>query len=188
MKIIIAHGTGGSPSINWFPWLSQELHTLGQTVITPKFPTPEGQSLESWLKTFEASFGFSNINDDCIVIGHSIGAAFVLRLLEQTKTPVKASFLVASFIQELGLPEYDILNKSFIAGSFDWETIKEHSHNFFVYHADNDPYVPLNCGQTVASALNIPLTLIPNGGHLNAESGYTQFPEILSSIKTLLNS
>jgi len=53
ISIIIIHGTGGSPNSNWFPWLKSELEKLGHTVFAPKFPTPEKQSLENWLKVFK---------------------------------------------------------------------------------------------------------------------------------------
>lgn len=90
-NIFIIHGTGGSPEGNWFPWLSKELNKLGHEAYVPKFPTPEGQSLESWLKVFEDYKKY--INEETILVGHSLGAAFLLSLLEHLDQPVKASFL-----------------------------------------------------------------------------------------------
>lgn len=49
----IIHGVGGHPEENWFPWLKKELEKIGYRVFVPKFPTPEGQTLTNWLKTFE---------------------------------------------------------------------------------------------------------------------------------------
>lgn len=52
-KIFLLHGSYGSPEGNWFPWLKKELEKLDCTVLIPKFPTPENQSLETWLAVFK---------------------------------------------------------------------------------------------------------------------------------------
>ena len=53
MNVFIIHGIYGNPNENWFPWLKTELEKKGHEAIAPKFPTPIGQSLESWLKIFK---------------------------------------------------------------------------------------------------------------------------------------
>ncbi len=186
MKIAITHGTGGNPSINWFPWLSQELRALGHSVIVPAYPTPERQSLNNWFSTFDEEFGFPNLTKETVLIGHSIGAAFTLRLLQEANEPIKACFLVAGFTHELGLPEYDVLNQTFIREVFDWPYLRSRAGKVFVYHSENDPYVPLKFGEEISNALGTKLTLIPGGGHLNSETGFTKFPRILDDLKTVL--
>jgi hypothetical protein len=89
MKIFIFHGAYGHPGENWFPWLKAELEKLGATVIVPKFPTPADQSLESWMNVV----GLYQIGPNDVLIGHSIGAALAMKILEEHK--VKAAFLVA---------------------------------------------------------------------------------------------
>lgn len=53
MNAFIFHGAGGHPEENWFPWLKRELEAKGLEVFVPKFPTPEGEGLEAWLKVLE---------------------------------------------------------------------------------------------------------------------------------------
>ncbi len=48
---------------------------------------------------------------------------------------------------------------------------------------DDDPYVLAVHGEELADNLGVKNTIVPHGGHLNAEFGYTTFPELL----TLLN-
>lgn len=49
-NIFLIYGVGGHPAEHWFPWFKQELESLGHSVIIPLFPTPEGQTLENWMK------------------------------------------------------------------------------------------------------------------------------------------
>ena len=184
-KAAIIHGAYGSPDENWFPWLSEELEKIGYTVYRPDFPTPKKQSLENWKDRFE-EYRQPWGDKDTILIGHSIGAAFVLRMLmSHNDEPIKAAFLVAGFTTQLGDPEFDKLNASFLANPFDWELIRKNCQQFFVYHSDNDPYVPLEKGEELASSLGVQVALVKDAKHFNEEAGYTEFQEILGDIKAL---
>ena len=96
MKFFIIHGTYGSPDENWFPWLAKELRSKGHEVTVPVFPTPEGQSLESWLEAFEPYL--EQIDSETVFVAHSLGPAFVLSVLEKINTKVKACYFVEGFV------------------------------------------------------------------------------------------
>ncbi len=177
MKVLIVHGTRGNPNGAWIPWLKNELEILGCKVFAPQFPTPEGQSLENWLKISEKDSPYD------LVIGHSIGAAFLLSLIEQAEKPVSAAFLVAGFIGLLNIKEFDDLNYTISDKNFDWEKIKKNCRSFFVFNSDNDPYIPLEKGRELAKNIGTELILVKGGGHLNLDSGYHRFPLILEKIK-----
>ncbi|KKT46095.1 MAG: hypothetical protein UW37_C0032G0002 [Candidatus Gottesmanbacteria bacterium GW2011_GWA2_44_17] len=103
MNVFIFHGTMGSPEGNWFPWLERELKKLGIEVFVPRFPTPEGQSLKSWLKAFEPYQQY--VNKDSIFVGHSMGPGLILRLLERRTTPIKAAIMAAPLDDKIGVLE-----------------------------------------------------------------------------------
>lgn len=44
---------------------------------------------------------------------------------------------------------------------------------------ENDPYVPAEQGEQLAVNLGVKNHIVARGGHLNAEFGYTSFPELL---------
>ncbi|MBD3359360.1 MAG: serine hydrolase family protein [Candidatus Buchananbacteria bacterium] len=178
---IIIHGSYGNPDENWFPWLSSELKKIGYEVIIPKFPSPENQSLESWQKVFESFY--DKIGPQTILIGHSLGVAFILTLLESLNSPIKATYLVSGFIGLLNNPEFDEINKTFVTKKFDWEKIKQNSRDFYIFHSDNDPYVPFEKAEEIADNLGIQVTQIKGAGHFNQEAGYTEFKELLDVIK-----
>lgn len=184
-KAVIVHGAYGSPNENWFPWLGEELEKLGYTVYKPDFPTPKRQSLEAWKDRFD-QYRQSWGDGETILIGHSIGSAFVLRMLmAHIGSPIKAAFLVAGFVTQLGNPEFDKLNASFLENPFDWELIKKNCRQFFVYHSDNDPYVLLERGQELTSNLGVEMILVEDAGHFNENAGYTTFSKLLHDVKKL---
>ena len=182
-KIVIVHGTCGSPEGNWFSWLKNELSNLGFDVSVPRFPTPAGQSFASWRKVF-ADMN-TQAPDQTILIGHSIGAPFVLRMAEETNAPYNAFLAVCPFAKTLGIEEFDGLNSTFVDHNFDWPRIKAGAKHRFCFAGDNDPYVPLTFSEDVAQKAGATLHVVPGGGHLNADSGYVTFPQILEVIKTI---
>jgi predicted alpha/beta hydrolase family esterase len=186
-QAVIVHGTYGRPSGNWFGWLKNELVSRGYEVTSPRFPTPEGQSLDSWLAVWRDEVDGAKLDERTLLFGHSLGVAFVLSVLElEIPQPVAGAFLVAGFTGKLGLPDFDPINESFVCRQFDWARIKKNAHAFYVVSSDNDQYVPLERGQLIAAELGVPLAVVPGGGHLNAASGHTTFPLLLSAVNTVL--
>lgn len=183
-NIFIIHGTKANPQSNWFPWLKVELEKLGAKVFVPTFPTPENQSLTSWIAAFAKYL--PELDENSIVVGHSLGPAFLLSIIEKLDRPINAAFFVAPFLQSIGIPEYDTPNHTFVTAKFDWEKIKHNCRHFYAIASDNDPYVPFPISSAVAQKLGVDPIIIKNGGHLNAESGYDKFNFLLEKIKAEL--
>ncbi|MCX6811410.1 MAG: alpha/beta hydrolase [Candidatus Berkelbacteria bacterium] len=174
----IIHGAYGNPKENWIPWLKIELEKRDFKVFVPKFPTPKKQTLNNWLKVFKKYEKFTDENS--IFIGHSLGVAFILTLLEKIK--IKSAYLVAGFISPLDNPEFDRINKTFINKKFNWRKIRDNCHKFYLFHSDNDPYVPLERAKEIARKLKVRIIIIKNAGHFNKDAGYTKFPDLINKI------
>lgn len=187
LHFLIAHGTGGSPAGNWFPWLKKALEEEGHTVSAPPFPTPENQSLTNWIKVAkEALNGHEPSN--IVLVGHSTGSILVLRLAELTDKPYRAIFSICPFAQDLGNADFDPLNSTFVQKPFDWGRVSQGAELITCFAGDNDPYVPLHMTQEVAAGAKAKLYVIPNGGHLNAETSYFEFPALLQEIRNVIAS
>lgn len=181
---IIVHGSGGYPERNWFPWLKQELELRDISTIVPQFPTPDGQSLESWIKVFDKYI--KSINSNLLLFGHSTGVALLLNVLAQSNQAALATFLVAGFVGEIGNSTYDPLNRTFFEKPINFDLVRKNSGHLFLYCGDNDPYVPLDKSKELAQLLNSKLTIIPCGGHLNQDSGFTKFERLLDDLENVI--
>ena len=179
MNFFIIHGIYGHPEENWFPWVKKELEKQSYEVIVPKFPTPIGQSLESWMKIIKKYD--DKINQETVLIGHSLGTAFILNYLEQAEKEIKAAFLIAGYHFMLENP-FKELNKGFVDKKFNWTRIIENCENFFVIGSDNDEYISESVTRQLAFNLDAELHIIKNAGHLNSKAGYDKFPFLLELI------
>lgn len=80
-KALIIHGFEGDPSKGWKPWLKSELDLRGWKVLSPAWPDaahPNYDNVMKFLRDQTKDFGSSDI-----VIGHSLGAHFALKLAEE---------------------------------------------------------------------------------------------------------
>jgi predicted alpha/beta hydrolase family esterase len=182
---IIIHGTEGYPEENWFPWLKAELEKLGYRVFVPQFPSPPvvPAKIAEWFEVFKDFEDY--LDEDALLIGHSLGGVFALRLLERLNHPVKAVFLVGTPVGVRPILNYE-RDSSFSGFSFDWEAIVKKARHFEVFQSDNDPYVSLGNGEALAKRLKVKLTFVSKAGHFNEAAGYTEFPLLLQKIKNLL--
>jgi predicted alpha/beta hydrolase family esterase len=185
-KVLIFHGTEGYPEENWFPWLKEMLEAQGAQTFVPQFPTPpivpakisEGLDV---LKKYE-----DKIDGNTVLVGHSLGGVFALRILEKLNKPVHAAFFVGTPVGIRPISNYD-RDGSFSGFDFDWERIKKNAKHFKVFQSDNDPYVGLENGRELAKNLGVELSLVPNAGHFNKKAGYIKFKELWEKLETLLN-
>jgi len=187
VNVFIFHGTEGYPEENWFPWLREELESEGYKVIVPQFPSPPfvASKISEWFEVFGPYWEM--IDEDSILIGHSLGGVFALRVLEKLDRPVKAVFLTGTPVGVRPILNYDRDN-SFSGFNFDWEKIKSNSKNFVVFHSDDDPYVSLGNGEKLAKELGVELSFVPNAGHFNKKAGYTKFEELKEKLMKVLNN
>ncbi|MFH1225303.1 MAG: alpha/beta fold hydrolase [Candidatus Diapherotrites archaeon] len=180
---IIIHGTEGHPKENWFPWLKEQLEKHGYDVIIPQFPTPKNQNPRAWFGVFKNYEKF--LNRDTILIGHSCGGAFLLRVLEKTKTKVKVAVFVAASAGVKPIKYYEA-DRPFVEAPFDWEKIRNSSGHFFVFHSEDDPLICIANGEKIAKELGVELIRLKDAGHFNSKAGYDKFGLLLEKLEPIL--
>lgn len=176
----IIHGWGADSTSNWFPWLAGKLREQDWIVEVPDFPNTMSPQLEEWLEYFKDVA----MRKPTTLIGHSLGVPFILRLLENTDNQqYKAAYLVSGYDRSLGIPEID----NFTDKPFDWKKIHSNCKKFIVINSDNDPYIPLEIAESLASNLKTKLVVEHNGDHLNApviqDNAYA-YPRLLKLIES----
>ena len=176
---LIIHGSFGSPFVNWFPWLRKQIEDKNLVVYTPDFPTGVGyQNYTNWEKVLEAYVNAGLINEDTVIYAHSIAPIFISHFLVSHKIKVKRLVFVCGFNNYLGInEEYDNVNKSMYFENL--KDVKQYSEEIICFYSKNDPYVKYEVEKEFADTIATKQIIIDDGGHLNAESGYTEFNQLL---------
>ncbi|NBV43208.1 hypothetical protein EBR96_10660, partial [bacterium] len=181
----IFHDSFCDPFSEWYPWMKATLEAKGYLVIVPKFPSPAGQSYESWkvvVKNYVPTF-----DRETLLIGHGTGGLFALRLAQESTQKIRGLFLVASYGEPIGNIGYDRINAAFYEPALDWEKIKKNVSVVRVFAGEADPFVPAAIGKRLAERLGETLETIPQGGHLGKAAGFTQLIPVASRIFESLN-
>lgn len=175
---IILHGSFGSNEGNWFPWLKEQLEARNKQVSVPQMPVGiDNQNFKSWSSILDTL----TINENTIIIAHSISPAFVCKYLITNKITVKKLIFVCGFNNYFGINyEFDTVNKPMFIDNF--YDVKNYCNDIVCFYSDNDPYVSYVAEKDFADNLTNNQYIIANGGHINSESGYIKFEEILKEV------
>ncbi|RMD52287.1 alpha/beta fold hydrolase, partial [Candidatus Parcubacteria bacterium] len=160
MKIILIHGYKANPQSNFFPWLKGELRKMGHEVMMPELPNADNPDPEEWTKFLLDEVGV--IDDETIILGHSLGAPAALRFLEAAEaiaTP-RACILVS--------PPWMIKNeqfRGFFLSELDFDVLMWKARRFVVIHSKDDDKIPFDHAQKYAKVLQATLVEREGEGH-----------------------
>lgn len=179
---LIVHGSFGSPFGNWFPYLRGELEKRELVVYTPDMPSGVGyQNYDNWSNVMKTYVDAGIINENTVIFAHSIAPVFVCKFLIENSVKVKRLVLVCGFNNYLGInDDYDAVNESMYLDNL--EEVKNYCNDIVCFYSDNDPYVTFDKEKEFADMIASTQIVIQNGGHLNSESGYDEFEELLKYI------
>ena len=179
---LLVQGSFGSPFSNWIPYLRKEIEDKNFEVYTPDFPTGVGyQNYENWSKLLKTYVDANIINENTIIFAHSIAPIFICKFLVENKIRVKRLVFICGFNNYLGIDkDYDTVNESMYFDNL--SDIKNYCSDIVCFYSDNDPYVKYEDEKEFADTITDNHIMISGGGHLNSESGYTEFTELLKYV------
>ncbi|MBI2442610.1 MAG: class I tRNA ligase family protein, partial [Candidatus Levybacteria bacterium] len=177
---IIVHGCPQSeadliPKENrWMNWLEKELVARGGKAVALEMPKPWEPKYSEWKKALEKQ----NITKDTILIGHSCGAAFLIRWLLETKRKVKKLILVAP--AKLPDPNGD---KRIELYNFELPKKVAKVANETAIFISNDDQRHLDSARLYANALGARIVELKDKKHfVYRQTGFYEFPELLEEV------
>lgn len=178
-RVFLIHGWGSKPDGGWRPWLKREFEKRGFDVLVPAMPEPDNPKMSAWVAHISEIVG--EPDEDCYLVGHSLGATAILRYLESADDGKKigGAVLVAGPVYREKLDEI----RNFFVKPMEWEKIISHCSKFTAIYSDNDPLVSLENGELLREKLNANLITEHGMGHMSgAMDGVRELPSALKAV------
>jgi leucyl-tRNA synthetase len=172
-NIVLIHGFNSDSKQNWQPWLKGELERMGHKVFGLDLPNPSRPLIDEQVDYILKN---TKIDKNTILVGHSLGGAVILRLLERTKSKIYKVVIVDSPIR----PKFNDKERLPLLNAHDWKfdfkKIKKNSENFVVLADSDYVTVPKEQLDELAKELDARyITSKPNAPHFKGK----EEPEIL---------
>lgn len=182
--VYLIHGWGGYPEGGFRPWLKKDLEARGFEVKIPAMPDTDYPRLESWLVHLKRVI--NSLDQDTIIIGHSLGGNIALRFVEQIPEGevINKLILVAPAINEIRElnDEEKIIFEPWKKEPIDFDKIKRSTKEIVAYFSDNDRWIPIETGELIQEKLEGRVVIIPGKGHFGDDEGVTEFKELRDEI------
>jgi len=180
-NVILIHGYNGIPKL--YKWLEEELTKRNYNVIIPSFPTKENCNYSNWKNILDK---YKNeINEETIVIAHSIGNEFIIKYCYYNNIKIKMYIGLAGFCKYFECVGKDNLNKAIkdlLLSKEEKEYFKRLEIDKYSIYSDNDHIIPFNILQEYSKEIEAIPILINGIGHMGKKSGVTNIYQILEII------
>ena len=150
-------------------------------VIKPEMPNKDMARYSAWKLWFEKYLPFLD-SEKLIVIGHSLGAMFLIKYLWENQFPLSISqlHLVAPALDEQGLNEGDNYLWDFAYDLSIVKNLEKRANQIFLRHSKDDPCVPFSHSERIKAELpSAKFIIFEDRQHINQP----KFPELIEEIR-----
>jgi len=160
---------------SWKRWLQEALGE-GYDILLPEMPSASNAQYDEWKLWLDKLMPL--LDDEIILVGHSLGASFLVKYLSDGSCPKKVLgvFLVSGV--------FDTDSYGYGLASFAHRgTIDLHTENVYLYHSKDDPVVPFSAMEKFKEALpHAHARAFEDRRHMNQP----EFPELAEDIRDLV--
>ncbi|NUF16245.1 RBBP9/YdeN family alpha/beta hydrolase [Acinetobacter lactucae] len=183
-QIFVLHGYSASIDDHWFLDLKHQIEDEHTTVTLIPFPDSEHPDVDAWQKVLDKQI--PKVDENTYFVAHSLGVITLLHFLQKHDYQnIGGMILVSGFSGPISdfSPLDAYITKSKVNTNY-FKNIKKK----LVYLSDNDDLVPPKLTIELAKEIDAPYITVPNGGHFLGREGYTTFPQVVNSLKGMLES
>lgn len=174
-RFLVLHGwQNRRPRQHWQWQLVEALRQVGEQVIYPQLPDPDRPSLDTWREIVHAELTQLG-SGERVVIAHSLAVSLWLYVAsEMTAVECVDRVLLVSPPSPNFLRAHEEV-AVFAEAPVSSEALDSAVGTARLVYGDNDPYCPETASVAYA-ALHLETDVIHDGGHINPDAGYGEWP------------
>lgn len=154
---------------HWFPWLQKQFLCHDILCQTPEMPNAYSPNYDDWKKTFESFYN----KDVKIIIGHSAGAGFMLKWLQNNpQTELDKLILVAPWLD----PNKEYAD--FLNFQIQDKILSNIKKIILLYSTDDETSILDSVNLILSRYKNIKVNSFTNKGHFVYDTIGPTFPEL----------
>ena len=176
-RVLLVHGWGGSDFPHWQSWLAGEIAKEYGTVEFLRFSDVDAPKLDVW--SSELMEALESFKPD-VVICHSLANTLWFHLSNRENLrEIEKLYLVAPPSMKCDVSE--------LAEFFPLEIPTQlYAKEALLICSTNDPYISMSEAENLQKELGIEMKVLVNAGHINAESGYGEWPWMAENLGGIL--
>lgn len=183
-NLVVIHGVNGGINETFGPYLEEEVKSRGINYYAPEFPVKKEATYEKWAEVLDGIFEQGLIDENTIIVAHSLGNIFIVRYLLSKKQSIGLYIGLAGFADYKSNERKDleeIVNNFKIPVENIKNVIRLMPKRFSLY-SDNDHILKQEDMEAFANLINSNKVFIPNIGHMGKKSGIKEIPQIIEII------
>jgi len=175
-RVLLLAGWGGSDFPHWQSWLASELAKNYGCVSFLKFSTFDLPDKDTWMDELIKEIDLFKPD---IVICHSIANILWFHICNELNLKViKKLYLVVPPSLKCDIEELSSFYPCTIPTNL-------YAKESLLITSTNDPYMTQHEAEKLQNELGVPMKVLKDAGHINADSGFGEWEWILQDIKKL---
>ena len=177
-NVIIIHSYNGDTKDSFAPSIEKTCRENDIDYYFPHFPTRSEATYEAWEKVLDEYRNRGILNEDSIIIAHSLGTQFIIKYLAKHNISIDTYISVAGFVDFKGREDLERILIPFAPTDEEFFKCAELINNRYSVYSDNDELNGVEKLEGYADKLSAERILIKGAGHFNPKSEITKIDEI----------
>ncbi len=177
-NVFIIHSYNGDTEYSFAPSVEKLCKENDIDYYFPKFPIRSEATYESWENILNHYKEKGILNNETIVISHSLGTQFIPKYLARNNVKISTYISVAGFVDYKGREDLENILKRFQPTDQEYNMCKMLVDNFYSIYSDNDEMNSIDKLEKYAEKLSANKIFIKGAGHFNPKSNITEIEKI----------
>ena len=174
-RFLVLHGWQNRRSPQHWQWqLVEALRQAGEQVIYPQLPDPDRPSLDTWREIVHAELTQLG-SGERVVIAHSLAVSLWLYVASEMTAVERVDRVLLVSPPSPNFLRAHVEVAAFAGAPLRPEVLDSAVGTARLVYGENDPYCP-ETAPVAYAGLRLDTDFIPDGGHINPDSGYGEWP------------